>query len=176
MEQATLGGGCFWCIEAVYERMDGVHAAVSGYAGGHKENPTYEEVCTGRTGHAEVVQITFDPGKMSYQDILDLFFRAHDPTTKDRQGADTGTQYRSIILYHNEEQKRVAEATIARLGATGKYRDPIVTSVEPLKVFWPAEDYHQGYYEHNPTKGYCAAVIAPKLGKLGLQVAPLREP
>jgi len=176
MEQATVGGGCFWCVEAVYERIDGIVSAVSGYAGGQKERPTYEEVCAGRTGHAEVVQITFDPAKISYQDVLDLFFRAHDPTTLDRQGADVGTQYRSIILYHNEGQKKIAETTREKVGASGKHRSPVVTTIEPLKVFYPAEDYHQGYYERNPTQGYCSAVIAPKLGKLGLQVAPIREP
>ena len=174
-EMATLGGGCFWCVEAVYERMDGVLSAVSGYAGGETPHPTYEAVCTGRTGHAEVVQVTFDPSRITYQQVLDLFFKAHDPTTLNRQGADAGTQYRSIVLFHNEEQRRVAQQTKERLDATRKHRDPVVTEIVPLEAFYQAEDYHQGYYDRNPTKGYCAAVIAPKLNKLELGATPLSK-
>lgn len=172
-EVATVGGGCFWCVEAVFERMDGVASAISGYAGGTTVRPTYEDVCTGQTGHAEVVQVTFDRSRISYQQVLEIFFKAHDPTTPDRQGADVGTQYRSIIFYHNEEQRRLAEETKERLNASGKHRDPVVTQIVPLGPFYRAEDYHQSYYDRNPTKGYCAAVIAPKLQKLRLGAAPL---
>jgi peptide-methionine (S)-S-oxide reductase len=165
-ELATFGGGCFWCIEAVYERYDGIISAISGYAGGQKKNPTYREVTTGTTGHAEVVQIEYDPAKISYEKLLDIFWKAHDPTTPNRQGADIGTQYRSIILYHNEEQKRIAEKSKA--DAAGEFSDPIVTEIQPLEDFYEAEDYHQDYYDNNPYAGYCTVVIRPKLQKLGL--------
>jgi peptide-methionine (S)-S-oxide reductase len=166
---ATLGGGCFWCTEAVYELTDGIHAVTSGYAGGTVENPTYEQVVTGRTGHAEVIQIEYDPETIRYEEILDLFWRAHDPTTLNRQGADVGTQYRSIILYHDDEQKRIAEQSKKEAEESGYYDDPIVTEIEPLNAFYPAEEYHQDYYEKNPYAGYCSIVIRPKLEKLGLE-------
>jgi peptide-methionine (S)-S-oxide reductase len=165
-EVATLGGGCFWCVEAVYERIDGVQSVVSGYAGGQKANPTYEEVCAGTTGHAEVVQIYFDPEVISYEDILDLFWKVHDPTTLNRQGADVGTQYRSIILYNGEAQAQAAERSKAK--AAAYFDDPIVTEIVPLSAFYEAEKYHQDYYENNPYAGYCTFVIRPKLQKLGL--------
>jgi peptide-methionine (S)-S-oxide reductase len=163
-ETATLGGGCFWCLEAVYKDLKGVERVVSGYAGGQALNPTYEQVCGGRTGHAEVVQITYDPNVVSYRDLLDVFFTIHDPTTKDRQGADVGPQYRSIILYHSPEQKAEAERAIAEQG-NGVWDAPIVTEVVPLEKFWPGEDYHQDYYERNPRQRYCQIVIAPKVAK-----------
>jgi peptide-methionine (S)-S-oxide reductase len=172
-EVATLGGGCFWCIEAVFERTPGVKSAVSGYAGGKTPNPTYDDVCTGRTGHAEVVQVTFDPGVISYEAVLRLFFKAHDPTTRDRQGADVGTQYRSVIFASSDEQRKTAERVRKELDAAHVYGDPVVTEILPLDRFHPAEDYHQGYYERNPVAGYCSYVIAPKLRKLDLQIAPL---
>ena len=166
MEYALLGGGCFWCLEAVFERIPGIKEVVSGYAGGHKENPSYEEVCTGDTGHAEVVRIEYDPSLISYKELLELFFRAHDPTTRNRQGADVGTQYRSIILYRNEDQKRDALAAAGRTGQL--YRKAVVTQIEPWDIFYPAEEYHQDYYDRNPFAGYCRAVIRPKLEKLDL--------
>jgi peptide-methionine (S)-S-oxide reductase len=166
MEVATLGGGCFWCLEAVYERIEGVKQVVSGYAGGTKANPTYEQVCTGTTGHAEVVQITYDPREISYGQILELFWKIHDPTTPNRQGADVGTQYRSIILYHDQGQKEVAERSMAEAAAL--FDRPIVTQIEPLRVFYRAEDYHQDYYDKHPYAGYCQVVIRPKLQKLSL--------
>jgi peptide-methionine (S)-S-oxide reductase len=162
---ATLGGGCFWCLEAVYDEIEGVISVESGYAGGHKPNPTYEEVCTGRTGHAEVVQITFDPQVITFRDLLDIFFSIHDPTTPNRQGADVGPQYRSIILYHNEEQRRIAEEVIAALNAAKIWNAPIVTEVKPFTEFWIAEEYHQEYFAKNPYQGYCMAVVAPKVMK-----------
>ncbi|GIW03064.1 peptide-methionine (S)-S-oxide reductase MsrA [Roseiflexus sp.] len=164
-EVATLGGGCFWCLEAVYDEIEGVISVESGYAGGHKPNPTYEEVCTGKTGHAEVVQITFDPQVITFRDLLDIFFSIHDPTTPNRQGADVGPQYRSIILYHSDEQRRIAEATIAELNAANIWNAPIVTEVQPFTVFWIAEEYHQEYFAKNPYQGYCMAVVAPKVLK-----------
>jgi peptide-methionine (S)-S-oxide reductase len=164
-ETATFGGGCFWCLEAVYKDLKGVERVVSGYAGGQALNPTYEQVCGGRTGHAEVVQITYDPNVLSYRDLLDVFFTIHDPTTKDRQGADVGPQYRSIILYHSPEQKAEAERAIAEQGEKGIWSAPIVTEVVPLERFWPGEDYHQDYYENNPRQRYCQIVIAPKVAK-----------
>jgi peptide-methionine (S)-S-oxide reductase len=164
-ETATLGGGCFWCLEAVYKDLKGVERVVSGYAGGQALNPTYEQVCGGRTGHAEVVQITFDPNVLSYRDLLDVFFTIHDPTTKDRQGADVGPQYRSIILYHSPEQKAEAQRAIAEQGEKGIWSAPIVTEVVPLETFWPGEGYHQDYYERNPRQRYCQIVIAPKVAK-----------
>lgn len=166
---ATLGGGCFWCIEAVFETIDGVKAVTSGYAGGTKENPTYKEVCSGKTGHAEVVQIEYDPENISYEEILDIFWKAHDPTTLNRQGADVGSQYRSIILFHNEKQKEIAEISKQKLQDSGYYSDPLVTEIQPLSKFYPAEEYHQDYYAKNPYAGYCSIVIRPKLQKLGLE-------
>jgi peptide-methionine (S)-S-oxide reductase len=164
-ETATLAAGCFWCVEAVFDDLEGVTDVVSGYSGGHKENPTYAEVCTGETGHAEVVQITFDPKIISYADILRVFFTVHDPTTLNRQGNDVGTQYRSAIFYHNPEQKRTAEEIRDEIAAAGIYDDPIVTEITPFDRFWPAEDYHQEYFANNPNQPYCAAVVAPKVAK-----------
>jgi peptide-methionine (S)-S-oxide reductase len=164
IETATFGGGCFWCMEAVFERLPGVISVTSGFAGGHKENPTYKQVCTGATGHAEVTQIEFDPTKISYEKLLDVFWQAHDPTTLNRQGADEGTQYRSIILYHDEKQKLAAEKS--KQAAQKNFSDPVVTEIVPFKKFYKAEDYHQGYYDANTDAGYCRAVIAPKLEKL----------
>lgn len=163
VQTATFGGGCFWCLEAIFEQLRGVSAVQSGYAGGHVPNPSYEEVCTGTTGHAEVVQIHFDPDVISYRDLLEVFFATHDPTTPDRQGNDIGPQYRSIILYHDDEQRAAAEAIIKELDASGTWADPIVTHVEPLDVFYPAEDYHNEYFRRNPNQGYCRLVIAPKV-------------
>jgi peptide-methionine (S)-S-oxide reductase len=162
---ATLAGGCFWCLEAVYEDLRGVEKVVSGYAGGAVPNPSYERVCSGTTGHAEVVQVTFDPQAASFRELLEVFFTIHDPTTPDRQGADAGTQYRSAVFYHSAEQKRVAEAVIADLTAQQVWDAPIVTELAPLTVFYPAEEYHQGYFRRNPGQGYCRAVIAPKVAK-----------
>lgn len=163
-ELATLGGGCFWCTEAVLERLPGVAQVVSGYAGGKVANPTYEQVCTGATGHAEVIQVTFDPAVVSYEKILEVFFAAHDPTTLNRQGADEGTQYRSVIFYHDAEQQKTAER--AKQAAQEHYSDPIVTEISPLTKFYPAEKYHQDYFKNNPNQGYCAYVIRPKVKKL----------
>ena len=165
-EMATLGGGCFWCLEAVYVELAGVEAVVSGYAGGSVTNPTYREVCNGTTGHAEVVQLVFDPDVISYGDILQAFFATHDPTTLNRQGADVGTQYRSVIYFHSEEQKETAEAMIVELNAADIWPSPIVTEVAPLDVFYAAEDYHQDYYKTNSQQPYCQVVISPKLAKL----------
>ncbi|TFG61474.1 MAG: peptide-methionine (S)-S-oxide reductase MsrA [Spirochaetales bacterium] len=166
-ETAILGGGCFWCVEAVFENRPGILSAVSGYAGGKKVNPSYEEVCTGTTGHAEVVRIEYDTAVISYGEVLGLFFKAHDPTSLNRQGADTGTQYRSIILYSSPEQKKEAEAVITE---TRKYFSrPLVTEVAELDAFYAAEDHHQDYYAKNPNGGYCTFVIRPKLKKLGLE-------
>jgi peptide-methionine (S)-S-oxide reductase len=164
-EVATLGGGCFWCLEAVYDELQGVEAVESGYSGGTVPNPTYRQVCTGTTGHAEVVQVTFDPEQITYREILDVFFQIHDPTTLNRQGADVGTQYRSVIFYHDEEQKAIVHEMIGELEASGKWRDPIVTEVVPFEAFYEAEDYHQEYYQHNQDQAYCRLVIAPKLSK-----------
>jgi peptide-methionine (S)-S-oxide reductase len=162
---ATLGGGCFWCLEAVYLGLRGVRRVVSGYAGGHLANPSYEQVCGKRTGHAEVVQIAFDPAEISYADLLRVFFTIHDPTTRDRQGHDVGPQYRSIILTHDEAQRECAEQIIAEIAGGGIWGAPIVTEVRPLETFWPAEDYHQNYFARNPHQGYCQAVVAPKVAK-----------
>ena len=164
-EVATLGGGCFWCLEAVYQELNGVEKVESGYAGGTVANPTYEEVCSGTTGHAEVVQITFDPAVISFKDLLEVFFTIHDPTTLNRQGYDVGTQYRSIILYHNPEQRAIAEQTIAELNAAKLWDQPIVTEVNPLTAFYPAEAYHQEYFQRNPLQPYCQFVVAPKVAK-----------
>ncbi|MEM0169455.1 MULTISPECIES: peptide-methionine (S)-S-oxide reductase MsrA [Metallosphaera] len=165
LEMATLGGGCFWCTEAVFSRLNGVIKVVSGYAGGWLPNPTYEDVCSDRTGHAEVVQITFDPNVISYRTLLEVFFDIHDPTTKNRQGNDVGSQYRSIILYHNEEQRKIALEIIDELNKT-KYHGKIVTEVVPFKEFYPAEDYHQSFYDRNRNYPYCRVVIDPKIRKL----------
>jgi peptide-methionine (S)-S-oxide reductase len=164
VQTATFGGGCFWCGEAVFQRIPGVKSVVSGYAGGEKDNPTYKEVCNGDTGHAEVIQIKFDPAVLSYEKILEVFFEEHDPTTLNRQGHDVGTQYRSIILYSNDEQKKVAEK--AKADAQKNYKDPIVTEIVPLKKFYAAEDYHQNYFNTHGSQGYCAFIIRPKLQKL----------
>lgn len=163
-ELATVGGGCFWCTEAVLERLPGVKQVVSGYAGGQTANPTYEEICTGRTGHAEVIQVEFDPAIISYEKILGVFFEAHDPTTLNRQGVDEGTQYRSVIFYHNEEQHKAAGR--AKLAAQSLWPDPIVTEIAPLPKFYPAEKYHQDYFKNNPDQSYCTFVIKPKVKKL----------
>ena len=163
-ETATFGGGCFWCVEAVYVRLPGVISVTSGFAGGKTENPTYHDVCNGTTGHAEVTQIVFDPAKVSYDKLLEVFWQAHDPTTLNRQGADEGTQYRSIVLFHDEKQRLFAEKS--KLAAAGNFRSPIVTEIAPFKKFYPAEDYHQGYYDANSNAGYCQMVIKPKLEKL----------
>jgi peptide-methionine (S)-S-oxide reductase len=165
LETATFGGGCFWCLEAVFSELRGVSRVESGYAGGHVDRPTYQQVCAGTTGHAEVVQIDFDPDVVTYHDLLGVFFTIHDPTTKDRQGADIGTQYRSAIYYSSPEQKAEAERMVAELLAEGVYRR-IVTQIEPLEKFWPAEAYHRDYYRRNPDQGYCRAVIAPKVAKM----------
>ncbi|MEZ4734025.1 MAG: peptide-methionine (S)-S-oxide reductase MsrA [Caldilineaceae bacterium] len=165
-ETATLAGGCFWCLEAAYLELKGIEKVVSGYTGGEVINPTYQQVCSGRTGHAEVVQITYDPNVISYRDLLNVFFTIHDPTTLNRQGADVGTQYRSAIFYHNEEQKALAEQVIQELTDAGLWRNKIVTEVTPLPTFYPAEEYHQDYYARNPYQGYCQAVVAPKVAKV----------
>lgn len=165
METATLAAGCFWCVEAVFDDLKGVEDVVSGYSGGHVENPTYREVCDGTTGHAEVIQIRFDPEVISFKEILQVFFSVHDPTTLNRQGYDTGTQYRSAIFYHSDEQKRVAEETIAEVDAEKIYDAPIVTEVTPFDKFYIAENYHQEYFANNPSAPYCAAVVAPKVAK-----------
>ncbi len=164
MEIATFGGGCFWCMEAVFERLPGVRAVTSGYAGGHTENPTYHQVCGGDTGHAEVTQIEFDPTKISFAKLVDVFWQAHDPTTLNRQGADEGTQYRSVIFYHGEKQKLLAEKS--KLAAQADFKHPIVTEIVPFTKFYKAEEYHQGYFDENSQAPYCQMVIAPKLSKL----------
>lgn len=165
LQKATFGTGCFWCTEAMFEALDGVTAAVSGYEGGTKANPTYKEVCTGTTGHAECVEVTYDPKKVNYERLLEAFFRSHDPTSLNRQGADVGTQYRSVIFYNNEEQKEAAERIKKELNASGAYDKPIVTEISPASTFYVAEDYHQDYYAQNPDQAYCSFVIAPKLDK-----------
>lgn len=164
-EITTLAGGCFWCLEAVYDLLEGVEDVVSGYMGGSVPNPTYKAVCTGTTGHAEVVQINFDPERISFRDLLDVFFTIHDPTTLNRQGNDIGTQYRSAIYYHSEEQRTIAQDTIAALTLEKLWPDPIVTEVTPAATFYPAEDYHQEYFVNNPGQGYCMFIVAPKVQK-----------
>lgn len=171
LEKATFGGGCFWCIEAAFERLDGVLSVVPGYSGGETESPSYEEVCRGDTGHAEVVQITFDSERIDFQRLLDVFFAVHDPTTRDRQGHDVGSQYRSIILHHTPEQRSEAERSIARLESLDAFGAPIVTQLMPMDIFYPAEDYHRRYFQQHPEQAYCQVVIAPKLAKLRLQIA-----
>jgi peptide-methionine (S)-S-oxide reductase len=165
-EVTTLAGGCFWCLEAVFEQIRGVESIVSGYAGGHVPNPTYQQVCTGTTGHTEVVQLTFDPVAVSYQSLLDLFFVIHDPTTQDRQGPDVGPQYRSAIFWHTDEQREAAEQALADLERAGGWPNPVVTELVPLVQFYAAEQYHQEYYRKNPGQGYCQVIIAPKVAKL----------
>lgn len=169
VELATLGAGCFWCVEAVLEQVDGVLDVSSGYMGGQVENPTYEQVCSGTTGHAEVVQVSFDPGRISYAEILEWFWRLHDPTTRDRQGNDVGPQYRSVIFYHSDAQRETARASRDRAQASGAFSAPIVTEISPASTYYVAEEYHQDYYRQNRRQGYCRMVIAPKLDKLGLE-------
>ncbi len=163
---ATFGAGCFWCVEAVFERLEGVGEVIAGYTGGKKANPTYREICTGKTGHAEVCRITYDPSVISFDELLSVFWRTHDPTTLNRQGNDSGTQYRSAIFHHDETQKELAEKYKAKLEASGAWKNPIVTEIVPLVKFWPAEQYHQGYYDNNPDQAYCTYVIQPKIEKL----------
>ncbi len=165
MEQATFGGGCFWCLEAVFEGLEGVSGVVSGYCGGHVDKPSYQQVCDGRTGHAEVVQISFDANLIDYRTLLEVFFAIHDPTTLNRQGNDLGTQYRSVIFTHSPGQETTARAVIAELSAQGLWGAPVVTQIAPLPVFYPAEAYHQQYFRRNPGQGYCAFVVGPKLAK-----------
>jgi len=165
LDTATFGAGCFWCTEAVFQRLKGVHSVTSGYSGGQKENPTYDQVCTGKTGHAEVTQIVYDPKVITFDELLEVFWKTHDPTTLNRQGADVGTQYRSVIFYHSEEQKNRAEKYKVELDKAGIWNDPIVTEISPLKNFYKAEDYHQEYYNRNTSAGYCSFVITPKLEK-----------
>ncbi len=169
LEVATLAGGCFWCLEAVFKEIAGVVKVVTGYTGGTTVNPTYEQVCGRRTEHAEAVQISFDPLRISYREILEIFFSIHDPTTLNRQGADVGTQYRSAIFYHSEQQKAVAEEITAKLNSAHMWKNPIVTQIISLRNFYPAEDYHQGYFAQHPEQGYCRAVISPKLNKFRRQ-------
>jgi len=170
-EQATIAGGCFWCIEAAMKELDGVVAAVSGYTGGHVEDPSYEAVCRGETGHAEAVQVTYDPDRLEYADLLEVFFSVHTPTTTDREGPDVGSQYRSAVYYHDEAQRETVERFIDELDRSGAYDDPIVTEVEPLETFWEAEEYHQDYFEKHPNKPYCAVNVQPKVEKVRKQFA-----
>jgi peptide-methionine (S)-S-oxide reductase len=164
-QTAVFGGGCFWCIEAIFQRLNGVQHVESGYMGGHVDSPTYRQVCSGDTGHVEVVRVTFDPDEISYRELLDVFFTVHDPTTLNRQGNDTGEQYRSVIFYTNEEQQRIAEDVIAEMTSAKVFPEPIVTAVEPAPKFYAAEDYHQNYYNENSRQPYCTFVISPKLAK-----------
>lgn len=176
LEQATLGGGCFWCLEAVYEQARGVHQVVSGYAAGAVPNPSYEQICTGTTGHAEVVQITFDPQVISYRTLLEIFFTIHDPTTLNRQGNDRGTQYRSIILYHNAEQQTIAQEVMAEVTRSGIWDAPLVTQLQPLQQFYPGEAYHQGYFRGHGAQPYCQVVVAPKVSKFRQKFSSLLKP
>ena len=169
LESATLGGGCFWCLEVVFSRLEGVKSVTPGYAGGNSQNPTYEQVCTGETGHAEVVRIDYDPKKISYKTLIDWFWRCHDPTTLNRQGGDIGTQYRSVVFYQNEVQKAVAQQAKIDADMSGMYEGQIVTEISALLEFFPAEDYHFNYYNKNPNAGYCSYIISPKLAKLNLE-------
>ena len=164
-QQATLGAGCFWCVEAIYQRVNGVVSVESGYSGGEVENPTYNQVVSGNTGHAEVIRFHFDPGVISFEELLEVFWHTHDPTTLNRQGADVGPQYRSVIFYHNDEQKKIAEESMEKTDASDLWEDPIVTEISPLINYYKAEDYHQNYFNNNPNAGYCSVVIAPKLAK-----------
>jgi peptide-methionine (S)-S-oxide reductase len=165
LELATFGAGCFWCVEAVFEELKGVKTVEAGYSGGTVEDPTYRQVTTGETGHAEVTRVAYDPSVITYEQLLEVFWHTHDPTTLNRQGYDVGTQYRSVIFYHNEEQKRIAEESLERTAASGLWEDPIVTEIQPLENYYRAENYHQDYYANNPNAGYCQVVIAPKLKK-----------
>jgi len=165
LKQATFGSGCFWCSEAIFQKLVGVEKVVSGYSGGNVANPTYEQVSSGNTGHAESIQITYDPAKISYVTLLEVFWKTHDPTTKDRQGYDIGSQYRSVIFYHDTEQKALAESLKSKLGSEHIWNQPIVTEIVPYTKFWPAAGYHQNYYENNPSKSYCRVVITPKIEK-----------
>ncbi len=169
LQLATFGSGCFWCTEAVFLKVNGVESVASGYSGGKIKNPTYREVCTGLTGHAEVIQLKYDPKKISYEELLEIFWNTHDPTTLNRQGADEGTQYRSVIFYHNENQRKVAQAYKDQLDKSGVYKNPIVTEISPMTEYYPAEDYHQNYYALNPNQGYCQYVIRPKVEKFKKQ-------
>jgi len=162
---ATFAGGCFWCIEAVFREVDGIEQVISGYTGGSTPNPAYQQVCSGQTGHAEAVRVKFNPSKISYREILEIFFSVHDPTTLNRQGADVGTQYRSVIFYHNEQQKAVAEELIGELNGANLWKNPIVTQVVPVNTFYPAEEYHQEYFSRHPEQSYCQVVISPKISK-----------
>jgi peptide-methionine (S)-S-oxide reductase len=176
-ELATLAGGCFWCLEAAFQELEGVSAVKSGYAGGRRPNPTYEQVCTGTTGHAEVVQIAFDPDVIAYDDLVRIFFALHDPTTLNRQGSDVGTQYRSAIFYHSDAQRQAAAEVMREVAAEELYPDPLVTQLEPLDTFWPAEAYHDDYFRRNPGNGYCQVVVGPKLAKFRKHFADrLRAP
>lgn len=176
METATLAGGCFWCLEAVYHELRGVQSVVSGYMGGHLDQPTYQDVCGGATGHAEVIQITFEPSEIPYRDLLEVFFSTHDPTTLNRQGNDIGTQYRSAIFFHNDEQRDEAASMLAELAASHAYATPIVTELTPASHFWPAEDYHQNYLRDHPLQPYCSYVVKPKLEKFREHFASMRRP
>jgi peptide-methionine (S)-S-oxide reductase len=173
MNTATLAGGCFWCTEAIFKRLNGVHSVVAGYSGGTAKNPTYEQVCSGNTGHAEAIQIEFDPEQLAYKTLLDVFFHLHDPTTKNQQGADYGTQYRSVIFYHDEEQKTDAEQVIEEIERQNVYKNPIVTEVVPFTKFYAAEDYHKDYFARNSSAPYCQVVIDPKIRKLLEEYKPL---
>ena len=175
MQTATLGGGCFWCLEAVYKELRGVDSVVSGFMGGHLDRPSYQAVCGGDTGHAEVIQVLFDPSLIRFQDILEVFFSTHDPTTFNRQGNDVGTQYRSVIFWHDEDQRNAAAALIDELSKGGRYRDPIVTELTPAGIFWPAENYHQDYLRFHPLEPYCAYVVQPKVEKFRAHFASLRK-
>jgi peptide-methionine (S)-S-oxide reductase len=172
-ELATIGGGCFWCLEAVFQQPPGILSILSGYTGGELTNPSYEQVCSGRTGHAEVIQLEFDRQVITFGQLLEIFFGVHDPTTLNRQGNDTGTQYRSAIFFHNEEQQQIASQVIQQLGESGAWQDPIVTELSPLDVFYPAEEYHHDYFRRNPEQGYCQAVVRPKVEKFRQAFADL---
>lgn len=165
LDTATFGAGCFWCVEAIFQNLEGVHSVFAGYAGGHVNNPTYKQVCDGGTGHVEVAQVTYDPSQISFEELLTVFWKTHDPTTLDRQGNDVGEQYRSVIFYHNENQKIAAEKSRKEMDASGYYDSPIVTAIEPLSNYYKAEDYHQDYFKYNPNQPYCRAVIQPKVEK-----------
>jgi peptide-methionine (S)-S-oxide reductase len=173
LETATFGSGCFWCTEAVFQQLRGVKSVASGYSGGNVENPSYDEVCAGRTGHAEVVQVTYDPAEITFSDLLRVFWQTHDPTTLNRQGHDVGTQYRSAVFYHDDRQRQIAEQYQQQLDAAGTFNAPIVTEITPLKNFFPAENYHQDYFRSNPARSYCALVIRPKVEKLQKEFADL---
>jgi len=165
LKEATFGEGCFWCMEAIFQRLQGVEKVVSGYSGGHVADPTYDQVCTGTTGHAEVCQVTYDPARVSYDELLEVFWKTHDPTTLNRQGNDVGTQYRSVIFYHDDEQRQLAESYKAKLASEHIWNRPVVTEITRFDKFWPAEAYHQDYFKNNPGQGYCRLVITPKLEK-----------